>query len=83
MSDHRVLGNRSRAYLSMEQLDSALDDAVECCRIRPFWAKVYSDMYNIHRYNTVQYIGTVTEMTRRRKRRVGETGQHPVYDCVA
>ena len=59
MSDHRVLGNRSRAYLSMEQLDSALDDAVECCRIRPFWAKVYSDMY-IHRYNTVHSVLCMT-----------------------
>ena len=42
MPDHRVLGNRSRAFLAMEQLDRALRDAEACCRLRLHWAKVSS-----------------------------------------
>ena len=38
--DHRVLGNRSRSYLAMEQLEEALRDAELCCKLRPSWAKV-------------------------------------------
>ena len=38
--DHRVLGNRSRSYLAMEQLEEALRDAELCCKLQPCWAKV-------------------------------------------
>ena len=38
--DHRVLGNRSRSYLAMEQLEEALRDTELCCKLRPSWAKV-------------------------------------------
>lgn len=38
--DHRVLSNRSRAYLAMNQLDKALADADTSCELRPFRAKV-------------------------------------------
>ena len=38
--DHRVLGNRSRAYLAMDRLDEALQDADTACQLRPFWPKV-------------------------------------------
>lgn len=37
--DHRVLGNRSRAYLAMDRLDEALQDAETACQLRPFWPK--------------------------------------------
>ena len=37
--DHRVLGNRSRSYLAMEQLEEALRNAELCGKLRPCWAK--------------------------------------------
>ena len=42
--DHRVLGNRSRSYLAMEQLEEALRDAELCCKLRPSWAKVKTEV---------------------------------------
>ena len=38
--DHRVLSNRARAYLAVDQLEEALADAEISCELRPFWAKV-------------------------------------------
>lgn len=38
--DYRVLGNRSRSYLALNDLSSAGKDAELACRLRPFWAKV-------------------------------------------
>ncbi|CAI8051112.1 LON peptidase N-terminal domain and RING finger protein 3, partial [Geodia barretti] len=37
--DHRVLSNRSRAYLAMEQLSEALVDTELCCKLKPTWPK--------------------------------------------
>lgn len=43
--DHRVLSNRSRAYLAMERLSEALADTELCCKLKPTWPKVH---YNAH-----------------------------------
>ena len=45
--DHRVLGNRSRSYLAMEQLEEALRDGEACCKLRPSWAKVRGERSHI------------------------------------
>lgn len=37
--DHRVLSNRSRAYLAMDQLSEALADTELCCKLKPTWPK--------------------------------------------
>jgi tetratricopeptide (TPR) repeat protein len=38
--DHRVLSNRSRAYLAMDRLQEALADTELCCKLKPTWPKV-------------------------------------------
>ena len=38
--DHRVLSNRSRAYLAMDRLSEALADTELCCKLKPTWPKV-------------------------------------------
>ena len=40
ISDHRVLSNRSRAYLAVGNIPGALEDADQCCCLRPLWPKV-------------------------------------------
>ena len=58
--DHRVLGNRSRAYLAMDRLDEALQDAETACQLRPFWPKVHFIITGISRGLTTRYLGQCT-----------------------
>jgi hypothetical protein len=37
--EHRVLSNRSRAYLVLESRQEALKDAQDCCVLKPLWNK--------------------------------------------
>lgn len=40
-NDHVFFSNRSGAYASLNQLDEALKDAVQCITLKPDWAKGY------------------------------------------
>lgn len=39
--DHTILGNRSAAYLKMNDAENALQDGQKCIDIKPDWAKGY------------------------------------------
>lgn len=41
-SQHVYFSNRSAAYLSKKDADSALADAEQCIKLNPSWAKGYS-----------------------------------------
>eukprot|EP01054_Gregarina_sp_Poly1_P011024 Gregarina_sp_Poly_1__11023@NODE_87_length_15225_cov_52_775630_g75_i0_p3_GENE_NODE_87_length_15225_cov_52_775630_g75_i0NODE_87_length_15225_cov_52_775630_g75_i0_p3_ORF_typecomplete_len550_score113_69TPR_1/PF00515_28/0_00015TPR_1/PF00515_28/0_0023TPR_1/PF00515_28/6_6e07TPR_1/PF00515_28/1_8e05TPR_1/PF00515_28/0_07TPR_1/PF00515_28/6_8e06TPR_1/PF00515_28/0_0084TPR_1/PF00515_28/4_8e05TPR_1/PF00515_28/6_5e09TPR_2/PF07719_17/4_6e07TPR_2/PF07719_17/0_0072TPR_2/PF07719_17/3_2e06TPR_2/PF07719_17/1_4e06TPR_ len=53
-TDHVLYSNRSGAYASMQKYDKALEDAEECIRLSPQWAKGYSrkglTLSNLGRY---------------------------------
>ena len=40
VDDHRVLSNRSKAFIAVGNLSEALKDAERCCTLRPYWPKV-------------------------------------------
>ena len=41
-SNHVFYSNRSAAYLSKGDANSALDDGLKCTKVNPSWAKGYS-----------------------------------------
>eukprot|EP00667_Euglena_gracilis_P019502 EG_transcript_20898 len=41
-TDHILFSNRSACHLKLGHLNDALDDALMCTRLAPFWAKGYS-----------------------------------------
>ena len=47
VDDHRVLSNRSKAFVAIGNYAEALKDAERCCILRPFWPKVCTYMHYI------------------------------------